>query len=591
MTSSSSSSSSSSFPLITSLVDNLKYQHNREHNDENNNNIVEMISLSCDSLMVETDYFDCNNYDGSNAEFDYFTLDLYVNMLSNAISNHGDKIKRVDLCWDFMQFLSNKETQQTLFRAISSIPNLKHLYVFYGEFEMQLSDLRILQQKYSALEILELDNVVLTGTEQEFERFCDTLKSNFQHSLKSIKLNDFTLPSEKLLDHLLQTISQLKELQTIELAQTHFEDPGISKESMQALCEMPKLTSLKIEAAELSTRTITGIAESLSSPSSSLKRLFLSGDNLDHCSALAIANALQNPNCTLENLHLSFESSDSILEDSDKMSFLDSSRSNCGTTMEKALCQNSSLKELTFNGCDFSDTVVSNILQENSTLKSLSLKNARTQEGSCIEIANTLSNGKNSTLEHLCLTNNGLGEDSGLAIANTLKINSTLKGLDFANNEVGETGWVAIANSLKFNQTLEVLNIDNACWFCNDDDDNDERLYRNIRNSLIDALQQNFVIKEISTHGMSLDNEHSNKLDFYLKLNSSDRRKKFFENSDMNQQHWLNHVITSQTTSDLSELHYFFRSMPSMLQKENSMTKKSATKKETTSTVKLERRQ
>lgn len=150
---------------------------------------------------------------------------------------------------------------------------------------------------------------------------------------------------------------------------------------------------------------------------------------------------------------------------------------------------NKTIKILNFlDGSSIEDKgliVLTDIIENNTTLTSLILQGNQIENEGCTRLCNALK--KNTSITHLDLSYNTLEYDAWKSIGDMLKINSTLKILEL--NECGfksEDGCVALVEALKINSTLTELNILRNGF------------NRNSTNSLVELVQTNKSITSLS---------------------------------------------------------------------------------------------
>jgi len=487
--------------------------------------------------------------------FDLISLTYYTGLLGEVL-RCNTHVTTVYIYWDFIQYLTD-ESKIHFLLAIASIPNLKHLHMFLGDTELSISYLmRILKATNGKLETFDLNDVILEGTETDFDKFNNkgtdndtgsTYGGDAYKGLKKFGIQNLSLPSEMNLNPIMHALSGLNTLEEIQMDHIDMQDQGVSQEAIQEICEMPKLRNLTLDTLELTQTNnkalVYGVAEGLMSNTTALECLTLSGGIIDDCSLSPIADALKSNNTrTLEKLHLTFNSlgcnSFYMIEDSLKM--------------------NTNLKVLGLDGNDmvgpYCDTAVANVLKNNSTLTEISLTNNKMEN--CIGIANALAD-NNTTLERLFLSYNHLNASSGMAIANALRKNKTLKILTLVNNPIGIDSCMNIANSLKVNDTLEELYLDHVCLPDRYGD------VTPIATSMIGALEHyNCAMKVISVDGMEIQPDELDRMNFFLELNQSGRND-LLRNDSATRTQWVDQLVHVQ--DDLDQIFYWIRSKPSLL--------------------------
>ena len=119
------------------------------------------------------------------------------------------------------------------------------------------------------------------------------------------------------------------------------------------------------------------------------------------------------------------------------------------------LLHRTTLQELTLCDADIGDgelTIIAQHLQQNYTLKSLTLSNNRISHRGAIVLLQ-----QNSALKKLILSHNNIGNNGAIALAKILQFNSTLEELDISVAGISDDGARAIAQALQHNNTLKTL--------------------------------------------------------------------------------------------------------------------------------------
>ena len=122
-------------------------------------------------------------------------------------------------------------------------------------------------------------------------------------------------------------------------------------------------------------------------------------------------------------------------------------------TFLSQLLHRTTLQELTLCNADIGDdevTIIAQHLQQNYTLKSLSLSENRISHRGAIILLQ-----QNSALKKLILSNNNIGSDGAIALAKILQFNSTLKELDISGEDISDDGARAISQAFQHNSTLK----------------------------------------------------------------------------------------------------------------------------------------
>ncbi|XP_077551113.1 uncharacterized protein LOC144164482 [Haemaphysalis longicornis] len=97
------------------------------------------------------------------------------------------------------------------------------------------------------------------------------------------------------------------------------------------------------------------------------------------------------------------------------------------------------------------------LLQNNTTLRSVSLQRTKIQAKGAIAIASALQT--NTTLSALRVASNNIGPRGAQALADALKANNSLLVLDLRDNSLCSVGAKALADMLTVNTKLEVLHV------------------------------------------------------------------------------------------------------------------------------------
>ena len=119
------------------------------------------------------------------------------------------------------------------------------------------------------------------------------------------------------------------------------------------------------------------------------------------------------------------------------------------------LLHRTTLQELTLCDADIGDdevTIIAQHLQQNYTLKSLTLSTNRISHRGAIVLLQ-----QNSTLKKFILSHNHIGNDGAIALAQILQFNSTLEELGISWAGISDDGARAIAQALQHNSTLKTL--------------------------------------------------------------------------------------------------------------------------------------
>ena len=119
------------------------------------------------------------------------------------------------------------------------------------------------------------------------------------------------------------------------------------------------------------------------------------------------------------------------------------------------LLRGTTLQELTLCDAYIGDgevTIIAQHLQQNYTLKSLTLSNNRISHRGAIVFLQ-----QNSALKKFILSNNNIGSDGAIALAKILQFNSTLEELDIRGAGISDDGARAITQALQHNSTLKTL--------------------------------------------------------------------------------------------------------------------------------------
>ncbi|KAM9313522.1 protein NLRC3-like isoform 4-T7 [Pholidichthys leucotaenia] len=201
-----------------------------------------------------------------------------------------------------------------------------------------------------------------------------------------------------------------------------------------------KLESLSLSGCQVSEEGCEALSSVLSSPSSSLTHLDLNNNDLKDSGVKILSAGLQNLHCKLESLSLS--GCQVSEEGYEALSSVLSSPS-------------SSLKHLDLNNNDLKDSgvkILSAGLQNlHCKLESLSLSGFQVSEEGCEALSSVLSS-PSSSLRHLDLSNNDL-KDSGVKIlsAGLQNLHCKLESLSLSGCLVSEEGCSSLASALRSN--------------------------------------------------------------------------------------------------------------------------------------------
>jgi len=162
---------------------------------------------------------------------------------------------KLDLSGLFHQNHRNKKLRK-LFKALGDLPHLKTLRFHYNNpsssllerLPVQLLTIALSSQQGAggrALEILELNHVNLTGTQEEFQRFYLALQNH--PSLQVFSFSSSGCSSASSINPLLQALSQTPKLEKVVLYSEQGRSPWgrLSGDSIGALCRSRTLKDLQ----------------------------------------------------------------------------------------------------------------------------------------------------------------------------------------------------------------------------------------------------------------------------------------------------------------------------------------------------------
>ncbi|XP_078126736.1 uncharacterized protein LOC144530836 [Sander vitreus] len=205
----------------------------------------------------------------------------------------------------------------------------------------------------------------------------------------------------------------------------------------------------KLSNCDLTDRCCEDISSVLSSKSSGLEELDLSGNNLLDSGVKLLSHGLKSPNCKLQRLRLSnCDLTDRCCED---ISSVLSSKS-------------SGLEELDLSGNNLLDSGVKllsdGLKSPNCKLQRLRLSNCNLTDGCCENISSVLSS-KSSGLEELDLSGNNLLTDSGVKLlSDGLKSpNCKLQRLRLSDCRLTAAGCRSLTFALSNSSDLRELNL------------------------------------------------------------------------------------------------------------------------------------
>ncbi|KAM9313540.1 NACHT, LRR and PYD domains-containing protein 3-like isoform 5-T5 [Pholidichthys leucotaenia] len=272
-----------------------------------------------------------------------------------------------------------------------------------------------------------------------------SLVEQIQQSLRSGRLNTKKLSPSQWSALVFILLSSETDLDVFDLKKY-----SASEEALLRLLPVVKASKKSLlNGCELTERSCEVLSSVLSSPSSSLRHLDLSNNNLKDSGVKILSAGLQNVHCKLESLSLSVGQV---------------SEEGCEALSSVLSSPSSSLRHLDLRNNNLKDSVVKILsagLQNHCKLESLSLSVGQVSEEGCEALSSVLSS-PSSSLRHLDLRNNNLKDSVVKILSAGLQNHCKLESLSLSVGQVSEEGCEVLSSVLSSpSSSLKHLDLSN----------------------------------------------------------------------------------------------------------------------------------
>ena len=366
-----------------------------------------------------------------NLSGNYMT-DSVAQKLANVIkANVNLEVLRVS-CNDFQDLTSSV---WFILQALQGISNLKILDMSNNNLscdgEIVIEDLAGVINNNSYLEELRLSGNRLQLCSSDFVVLQALERIS---SLKRLNLNCNKLSGSETGEHIAHVITNNTRIEELSLSHNYLSSSIVS--ILRSLSKVSHLRKLNLNCNSISEIEAAEDLATVIANNACLEELCL-GNNNFYSSAIIILQALQN----IDGLKVLDLSSNNVSE-------------NAGELLANVIKSNAHLKDLrlSFNKLGSSDIVITQVLQNISTLRILCLSGNYMSENTGKDLAAAIENNKN--IEDLRLSNNNFQTSISL-ILESLTTSMHLKVFHLSNNSITGSDAITLALVIENNVSLE----------------------------------------------------------------------------------------------------------------------------------------